>query len=66
MKKSSVLIKILAVIGCLAAIAGIGYAIYRFFTPDYMDDFEDDFEDEFEDFFETTPEALQEPIPSVE
>ena len=42
----------------LAAIAGIAYAVYRYFTPDYLEDFEDEFEDEFDvveaedDFFE--------------
>lgn len=29
--------------------AAIAYAVYRYFTPDYMEDFEDDFEDAFED-----------------
>lgn len=44
-------IMILAVIGAVAAIAGIAYAVYRFVTPDYLEDFEDDFEDEFDDYF---------------
>ena len=44
---------ILAIVGAIVAIAGIAYAVYRFFTPDYLEDFEDDFEDEFDDdFFE--------------
>ena len=36
------------------AVAGIAYAVYRYFTPDYLDDFDDeDFEDEdFDDDFE--------------
>lgn len=42
---------ILAIIGAVAAIAGIAYAVYRFFTPDYAEDFEDDFEDDFDDEF---------------
>ena len=47
----------LAIIGASAAAAGIAYAVYRFFTPDYLDDFEDDFEDEFDnDFFEDEDE----------
>ena len=41
----------LAIIGAIAAIAGIAYAVYRFFAPDYLEDFEDDFEDEFDDDF---------------
>ena len=36
----------LAVVGAVAAIAAIAYAVYRYFTPDYLDDYEDDFEDE--------------------
>lgn len=40
---------ILAIVGAIVAIAGIAYAVYRFFTPDYLEDFEEDFEDDFED-----------------
>ena len=44
---------ILAIVGAVVAIGAIAYAVYRFFTPDYLEDFEDDFEDEFDDdFFE--------------
>ena len=43
----------LAVVGIVAAVAGIAYAVYRFFAPDYLEDFEDDFDDEMdEDFFD--------------
>lgn len=42
---------ILAVIGAVTAVAGIAYAVYRYFTPDYMEDFEDDFDDDFGDYF---------------
>ena len=41
---------VLAIIGAVAA--GIAYAVYRFFTPDYLEDFEDDFDDDFDDYFE--------------
>lgn len=58
-KKCNVLLWVLAIIGAVAAIAAICYAVYRYFTPDYLEDFEDDFEDDFEedeeedgDFFE--------------
>jgi flagellar basal body-associated protein FliL len=47
--KKNTLLWILAIIGIVAAVAGIAYAVYRFFTPDYLDDFEDDFDDDFED-----------------
>lgn len=40
---------ILAIVGAVVAIAAIAYAVYRFFTPDYLEDFEEDFEDDFED-----------------
>ena len=33
----------------LAAIAGIAYALYRYFKPDYDDEFMDEFDDEFYD-----------------
>ena len=41
----------LAIVGAIVAIAGIAYAVYRFFTPDYLEDFEDDFDDDFDDDF---------------
>lgn len=42
----------LAIVGAIAAIAAIAYAVYCFFTPDYLEDFEDGFEDDFDsDFF---------------
>ena len=37
----------LAIIGAVAEVAGIAYAVYRFFTPDYLEEFEDDFDDDF-------------------
>ena len=55
-KHRSVLLWILAVIGAVAAIIGIGYAIYRFFSPDYLEDFEEDFDDDFDDFFDEEDE----------
>lgn len=52
-KKQNCILWVLAIIGAVAAVAGIAYAVYRFFTPDYLDDFEDDFDDDFDDdFFE--------------
>ena len=42
----------LAIVGAIAAVAGIAYAVYRFFAPSYLDEFEDDFDDdEFDDDF---------------
>ena len=52
-KKKNCILWVLAIIGAVAAVAGIAYAVYRFFTPDYLDDFEDDFDDDYDDdFFE--------------
>ena len=31
---------ILAIVGIVVAVAGIAYAVYRFFAPDYLEDFE--------------------------
>ena len=42
---------------CCGSIAGIAYAVYRYFTPDYLEDFDEDFEDDFEDdYFEEEDE----------
>lgn len=52
-KKKNCILWMLAIIGAVAAVAGIAYTVYRFFTPDYLEDFEDDFDDDFDDeFFE--------------
>lgn len=52
-KKKHTVIFILAIVGAIAAIAGIAYAVYKYMTPDYLEDFDDDFDDEFEDDFDT-------------
>jgi len=55
-KKCNTVLVVLAVIGAVVAIAAVAYAVYRYFTPDYLDDFDDDFEDDdFEDDFEDEP-----------
>ena len=49
-KPKNVILWVLAIVGAVAAVAGIAYAVYRFVTPDYLDDdFDDYFEDEDED-----------------
>ena len=64
-KKKNCILWVLAIIGAVAAGAGIAYAVYRFFTPDYLEDFEDDFDDDFDDdFFED--EAVEEKKASKE
>lgn len=60
-KKKNCILWVLAIIGAVAAVAGIAYAVYRFFTPDYLEDFEDDFEDDFDDdFFEDEKDEKEE------
>ena len=57
-KTMRIVLIILAAIGCIAAVAGIAYAVYKFVTPDYLEDFEEDFEDDFDDdFFSEAEEA---------
>ncbi|MBO5277863.1 MAG: DUF4366 domain-containing protein [Lachnospiraceae bacterium] len=59
-KKKNCVLWALAIIGAVAAVAGIAYAVYRYFTPDYLEDFEDDFEDDFDDdFFDDEEEAAE-------
>ncbi len=61
-KKCNVLLWVFAIVGVVAAIAGIAYMVYRHFSPDYLEDFEDDFEDDFidddddDDFYEDETE----------
>lgn len=48
-KKCNTLLWALAIIGAVAAVAAIAYAVYRYMTPDYLDDFDDEFDDDFDD-----------------
>lgn len=51
-KNKNTIIIILAIIGAIAAVAGIAFAVYKYLTPDYIDDFDsDDFYDSFDDDF---------------
>ena len=57
-KKQNVLMWVLIAIGAVLAVAGIAYAVYRFFTPDYLEDFDEEFDDDFDDdFFDDEEEA---------
>ena len=51
-KEKSPLVVILAIIGCIAAVAAISYAVYRFCIrkPDYLEDYDDDDFEDFDDF----------------
>ena len=48
-KQKNTVLWVLAIVGAIAAVAGIAYAVYSFFTPDYLEDFDEDFEDDFDD-----------------
>ena len=50
------------VIGAVAAVAAIAYAVYRYLIPDYLEDFEDDFDDDFEDDFFEDEEPEKKPV----
>ena len=51
MKQKNIIVWVLAIIGAVAAVAGIAFAVYKFMTPDYLDDFDEDFDDDFDDYF---------------
>ena len=55
-KEKNTVLWVLAIIGAVAAVAGIAFAVYRFFSPDYLEDFEEDFDDDFDDYFEDEEE----------
>ena len=64
-KRNNTIIWIFAIIGVIAAVAGVSYLLYRYFTPDYLEDFDDDFDDDFEDdFFEDDED--EEPVKKAE
>ena len=48
-KEKNTVLWVLAIIGAVAAVAGIAFAVYRFFAPDYLEDFEEDFDDDFDE-----------------
>lgn len=46
---------VIGIIAAIAVVAGIAYAVYRYFSMDYMKDFSDDFEEDYfedEEFYE--------------
>ena len=49
-KKSNVLMWVAITLGAVLAVAGIAYAVYRVFTPDYLEDFDEDFDDDYDDY----------------
>ena len=64
-KEKNTVLWVLAIIGAVAAVAGIAFAVYRFFAPDYLEDFDDDFDDDFFDEEDDT-DVKEEDIEEVE
>ena len=64
-KQKNAVVWVLAIIGAIAGIAAIAYAVFRFVTPDYLEDFEDDFDDDFFDEEDDT-DVKEEDIEEVE
>ena len=51
-KEDNKIVWALAIIGAIAAVAGIAFAVYKYLPPDYMDDFDEDFDEDFDDDFD--------------
>ena len=56
-KKDNPYIVVLVIVGAIALIAAIAYAVYYFFVPDKLVVFEDDFDDVYGDEIFNEPEA---------
>lgn len=59
-KKCNPLVWVFAIIGVVATIAGIAYAVYRYMNPEYFDNFDFDDDDDFEDVFEDSETHFEE------
>ena len=51
-KEDNKIVWALAILGAIAAVAGIAFAVYKYLAPDYMDDFDEDFDEDFDDDFD--------------
>lgn len=61
-KNKNAIVIVLAIVGAVAAVAGIAYAVYKHMAPDYMDDFDtddiyDNIEDDYVEFSDCAPGA---------
>ena len=43
---------VLAIIGAVAAVVGIAFAVYRYFAAESLEDFDSDLDNDFEYYFE--------------
>lgn len=57
-KTKNTVIKVFAVIGVVTAVAGIAFALYRYFRPDFLEDYDDEYmdDDTEDDFYEDSEE----------
>lgn len=65
-EKKSTIIWVLAIIGAVAAVAAIAFAVYKYLTPDYLADLDDDFDDDFYDDLDDDSEEEPEKEASAE
>lgn len=68
-KEDNKIVWALAIIGAIAAVVGIAFAVYKYLAPDYMDDFDEDFDEDFDDDFfddEDDTDVKEEDIEEVE
>lgn len=57
--KKNTVVWVLAIIGAIAAVAGIAFAVVKYFTPSYLDNDFDDFDDDFDDDFYADDEVVE-------
>lgn len=52
-ERSHLLLWVLGIVGAIGAVAGLAYAVYRFFSPNYLGEYsEEEYEDDFNAYFE--------------
>ena len=49
--------KILIIIGIVAAVAGIAFAVYKFVIPKFIEKYDELDDDDEDDYYEVTPEV---------
>ena len=55
--ESKKVVWVLAIIGAVAADAGIAAVVYKYLSPDYLEDIDDDYDDFDDDFFDEDDEV---------
>ncbi len=52
--------KILIIVGIVAAVAGIAFAVYKFIVPKFIEKYNELDDDDEDDYYEVTPEIADE------